>query len=132
MQEFVMNAVSPFLVIDSNCYDAVEWLKNQLANAHLTLLRTFDSNDVSVSHSECHCPHHGANACNCQVMVFMVYKKGHSSPLSLVVHGYDGSTLLYVVDTPQQRANPNIEASIRNALSPGYATLLPPVHAMAE
>jgi hypothetical protein len=126
-----MSTVAPFLVLNTGCEKATYWLANQMKRANLTLLRTFNSNDVRSSAAACPCPHHGANDCNCQVMIFLVYQKSQHAPVSLVVHGYDQYTLFYLVDSPQQRADPGLEAIIRTALVPTPALLFSHMDQMA-
>jgi hypothetical protein len=36
----------------------------------------------------------------------------------LIAHGHDDQTWFYVVDTPQQRADPRLEMAIRQTLIP--------------
>jgi len=122
-----MNTAPPFLVLNSDCSNSAKWLIHQLASAKLTVLRTFNSNDVRSTGAECLCPHHGTSQCNCQIMIFLVYQRGHTSPVSLVVHGYDQYTLFYIVDTPQQHADPALENVIRNALIPSPAQFFTPL-----
>ncbi len=49
------------------------------------------------------------------MIVLLVYQGSHS-PVSLVAHGYNERTWLYLVDTPQQRADTHLEVNIRQAL----------------
>jgi hypothetical protein len=128
----MMNTATPFLVLNSDCGNSAKWLINQLASANLTVLRTFNSNDVRSTSTECLCPHHGTSQCNCQIMIFLVYQRGHASPVSLVVHGYDQFTLFYVVDTPQQRADPALESLIHNVLVPTPAQFFTQVDQSVE
>jgi hypothetical protein len=42
----------------------------------------------------------------------LVYKIDQG-PITIIAHGYNGQTWFSVVDTPQQRADPQLEAIIR-------------------
>jgi hypothetical protein len=127
-----MSVTSPFLVLNCDCENATRWMVNQLTSTNLTVLRTFNSKDVRTTNADCLCPHHGTSQCNCQIMIYLVYKKGQSSPTSLMIHGYDQYTLFYLVDNPQQRIDPSLEAAIHNALIPDPAHLFIHVHEMAK
>jgi hypothetical protein len=83
----------------------------------LRVFRTFDLQLVRRAQVNCPCPHHGTAQCNCQMVVLLVYD-GRSEFVSLVVHGHSGQTWFSIVDTPQQRADPRLEAAIRLALVP--------------
>lgn len=118
-----MSSGSPFLVLNSDCEHATQWLEAQMAGANLTLLRTFNSNDVGLAGLDCMCPHHGGPACNCRVMIYLVYRKSLPTPASLMVYSYDQYTLFYLVDTPHQRTDPGLDAQIRRVLIPQPALL---------
>jgi hypothetical protein len=57
------------------------------------------------------------------MVVLLVYGSGRQ-PVSIVAHGHNGQTWFSVVDTPQQRADPRLEAAIRLALVPHIAATL--------
>jgi hypothetical protein len=89
----------------------------------LQVLRTFELQLARLALTECPCPHHGTDQCDCQMVVLLVYGD-RSQPVSLVAHSHDGKTWFSLVDTPQQRADPHLEATIRQALAlPGIAPL---------
>lgn len=128
-----MSAAAPFLILNSDCDHATCWFANQMQDADLTLLRTFNSNDVHPDPgTDCLCPYHGTADCNCQILIFLVYQKGHVSPVTLIIHGYDHYTMFYLVDNPQQRADPGLEAAIRHALTPTPAHFFSQVSQMIE
>ncbi len=110
-----MNSNSPFLLLEQDCREAVEWIIEQFASSGLQAVRTFDLQVARQANVECPCPHHGTEQCDCQMIVLLVYKTGHQ-PISIVAHGYDGQTWFSVVDSPQQRADPRLEASIRHTI----------------
>jgi hypothetical protein len=49
------------------------------------------------------------------MVVLLVYGDDYQ-PISLVAHCHDGITWFSLVDTPQQRADPRLERTIRQAL----------------
>ncbi len=111
-----MSNNSPFLLLEQDCHDAVEWIIGQFASSGLQVVRTFDLQVARQANIDCPCPHHGTDQCNCQMVVLLVYKSGRL-PISIVAHGYDGHTWFSVVDSPQQRADPKLEAYIRHAIA---------------
>jgi hypothetical protein len=81
----------------------------------LQVMRTFDLQSTRHDPAECRCPHHGTEQCNCQMVVLLVYGENYQ-PISLIAYSYDGKTWFSLVDTPQQRADPHLERTIRQAL----------------
>lgn len=106
-----------FLLLEKPCDEAIAWVVRQINGAGLQVLRTFDLQVARLTHAECPCPYHGTDQCDCQMIVLLVYGD-HYQPISLVAHSHDGSTWFSLVDTPQQRADPRLEATIRQALNP--------------
>ncbi len=116
-----MSDTSPFLVLEQTCSEALDWLSEQFSGVGLQVVRTFDLQVARETNVECPCPQHGTEHCDCQLVVLLVYKRGHR-PISIVAHGYGGQTWFSVVDTPQQRADPRLEAAIRHAIAPSTLT----------
>ena len=112
-----MSDSSPFLILELPCDDAIDWVARQIGSAGLQVVRTFDLNVARHTHASCPCPHHGTEQCDCQMVVLLVYGS-ERQPVSILAHGYNGQTWFSVVDTPQQRADPRLEAAIRQALVP--------------
>ncbi len=88
-----------------------------LVGADLRVVRTFDLKAACAEQPGGVCPHHGTAPCNCQLSVLLVYSQA-SDPITLTVHQCDGQTWLSLVDGPQQRADPLLEARILQALAP--------------
>jgi hypothetical protein len=118
-----MSDSSPFLILEQPCDDAIDWVARQIGNAGLQVVRTFDLHVARHAHTSCPCPHHGTDQCDCQMVVLLVYGSDRQ-PVSVVAHGHNGQTWFSVVDTPQQRADPRLEAAIRLALVPHIAATL--------
>lgn len=118
-----MSDSPPFLILEQPCDAAIDEVTKQISCAGLRVVRTFDLHDARHAHANCPCPHHGTEQCDCQMVVLLVYAVDRE-PVSLVAHGYNGQTWFSVVDTPQQRANPRVEAAIRLALVPRITAAL--------
>ena len=106
-----------FLILEQPFADAMAWVVRQASRAGLQVLRTFDLQDARLAHTECPCPNHGTEQCDCQMVVLLIYADDYR-PISLVAHSHDGKTWFSLVNTPQQRADPRLEATIRQALMP--------------
>ena len=124
-----MSDSSPFLILEQPCDNAIDWVTRQIRSAGLQVVRTFDLHVARHAHANCPCPHHGTDQCDCQMVVLLVYGSGGTTsserqPVSVVAHGHNGQTWFSVVDTPQQRADPRLEAAIRLALVPHIAATL--------
>lgn len=106
-----------FLILEQRNDEAVAWVTQQVSSIGLKVLRTFDLQLARIAHTECPCPHHGTDQCDCQMVVLLVYGD-QFQPISLVAHSYDGRTFFSLVNTPEQRADPRLEESIRQTLMP--------------
>ena len=110
----------PFLILDQPCDTAVDGVTRQMGIIGLRVVRTFDLHVARLAHAKCPCPNHGTDQCDCQMVVLLVYGSNRQ-PLSIVAHGHSGQTWFSMVDTPQQRPDPRLEAAIRLALVPRIA-----------
>jgi hypothetical protein len=111
----VMSDNAALLMMDQPCDVAVDWLTQQARQVGLSVLRTFDLQIARHAQTSCPYPHHGTDQCDCQLVVLLVYQD-HREPLAIVAHGHDGQTWFSVVDTPQQRADPHLEAALHRIL----------------
>lgn len=110
-----MNSLSSFLTVDRPCDQALDWLTRSLTVEGLRVLRTFDLHAARLASGDCPCPHHGLEACDCQMVVVLVYGKAEN-PATLVLHGCDGQTWLSLMNNPLQRADPVVQSRIEQAL----------------
>lgn len=118
-----MSDNSPFLVLDQPCDQAVAWLEVSVSRAGLSVMRTFDLQVARHAQTVCPCPHHGTGQCDCQMVVLFVYQ-AERKPVTIIAHGYNGQTWFSFVDTPQQRADPYLEAAIcRQVSSPALPVI---------
>lgn len=112
-----MNLSPPFLFLKKTCDEAVAEIIRQLISTNLQVLRTFDLQMSGAAITQCTCPNHGTEQCDCQFVVLLVYPDS-LPPVSLVAHGHDGKTWIALVDSPEQRPTPHLMAAIRQALVP--------------
>lgn len=115
-----MNLISPFLTVAGSADATAQRLRRRLSPLGLRVLQTFDLNDARHAAAECPCPHHGQAACDCEMLVLLIYSDA-GTPVTLILHGNDGHTWLSLVDKPAQQAHPSLQAAIENALQT-YAT----------
>lgn len=110
-----MNPIPPFLSIDSPCEKALQWTRQQLLHAGLRPIQTFDLQTARQGLHDCSCPNHGTEACDCQLVVLLVYGEV-AEPATLILHGNDGKTWVAVSDAPSYRADGRLVSRIRQAL----------------
>jgi len=106
---------SPFLSINHSSDEALQWTKQQLLQAGLRPIQTFDLHTARLALHDCPCPNHGAEECDCQMVVLLVYGKV-AEPATLILHGNDGQTWVSIANDPQQRTDAKLINSIRQAL----------------
>lgn len=108
--------MAQLLTIDCPCEEAVRWITEALALADLQVATSFDLRTARAAHTEPSCPYHGTTACDCQMVVLLVYGID-AYPATLVVHGRDRRTYLSLADPPGQRPSPKLAATILTTLS---------------
>ncbi len=109
--------IPPFQVLEQPCEEAIGWVTKQLDDHGLRSVVTFDLQTARSAYTDCPCPHHGTDQCDCQLNILLVYKTG-SKPVTLLAHGHDGRTWLSLVNSAQQKVDPRLEALIRKTLMP--------------
>lgn len=108
--------MAQMLTLDCSSEEAMRWTAETLALADLQAVTSFDLRAACGAHTDCTCPHHGTAACDCQMVVLLVYDRD-GGPATLVLHGRDGRTYLSLTDSPGQRPPPKLAAAIVTALS---------------
>ena len=108
--------MAQLLTLECPSGEAVRWITETLTRADLQVTTSFDLRTARAAHTECACPRHGTAACDCQMVVLLVYGT-EACPATLVVHGRDGRTHLSLADTPGQRPSQGLAASIFITLS---------------
>jgi hypothetical protein len=110
-----MTTLSPFLSIDSSCDQALQATKTKLSQVGLSAVQTFNLTTARLGVHNCSCPNHGTEACDCQMIVLLVYGNV-AEPATLILHGNNGKTWLSFADTLLQPINAGLMTSIREAL----------------
>ncbi len=105
------------LIVRQRYEEAIAQATQLLIEAGLQVVRTFDLRSACADQPGGVCPHHGTAPCNCQLAVLLVYGQAET-PAALMVHSCDDQTWFSVVNVPQQRADPQLESTIVQAMSP--------------
>jgi hypothetical protein len=107
--------ISPFLSTHHPCDETLRWVTEQLTEAGLRHVQTFDLHTARVATHNCSCPHHETDECDCQMVVLLVYGKAEV-PFTLIVHGNNGQTWLSIADGSQQTIDSQLINTIHQAL----------------
>ena len=126
-----MSALMPFVALDQTCAQVQAWVNQQLTGDGFRVAQTFDLQVARLAHSDCPCPHHGTENCDCQMIVLIIYQK-ENDPVTLVIHGQDGRTWLSLANPTGQRTNQHLETAIRRALTSRPTNALQPVEVAYE
>jgi hypothetical protein len=110
-----MTTLSPFLSIDSSCDQALQMTQTHLSGAGLSGVQTFNLNTARLGLHNCCCPNHGTEACDCQMIVLLVYGET-PEPATLILHGNNGQTWISIADSASQRGDPKLVTRIQRAL----------------
>jgi len=121
--------ISPFLSINHSCDEALQWTREQLLQAGLRPVQTFDLHAARVGLHDCPCPNHGTEECDCQMVVLLIYGKAsnvstppNTNPVTLILHGNNGQTWVSLVESPDQKINVNTAIAIKDALAEKLST----------
>lgn len=107
--------ISPFLSIYCPCDEALPKVSKQLKEAGLRTVQTFDLHSVMTGTHGCSCPNHGADECDCQIVVLLVYGPT-AAPVTLLLHGNSKQTSISLADSMIQNPNPQLQIKIQKAL----------------
>lgn len=110
-----MTTLSPFLSIDYSCDQALQMAKTQLSEAGLSAVQTFNLNTARLGLHNCCCPNHGTEACDCQMIVLLVYGES-PEPATLILHGNNGQTWISIIDSAVHRGEPQLVTRIQRVL----------------
>jgi hypothetical protein len=94
----------------------VDLLVEGLTGAGLPVVQSFDFQLGKSLHSQCTCPHHGSQLCDCQMVMLLIYDL-ESQPVTLVVHGQDGKVHLGLVRNQERQSEEGIRNLVRSILS---------------
>lgn len=76
----------------------VAQVAERLRVAGFRVNQSFNLRVASRMDATCNCPHHGTATCTCQVAVLLVYDALGHAPLTLLIHGHEGQSLILVPD----------------------------------
>jgi hypothetical protein len=107
---------APFLIVEQPYDIAINQVTQQICSLGLQITMTFDLQEARHAHTDCTCPHHGTDQCDCQLVVILVYGHG-SKPVTLIAHGHEGKTWFSFVDTPQQHVSQQMETLLLRTLT---------------
>jgi hypothetical protein len=113
--EATMTTLSPFSSINCGCDQALHKTKAGLAQAGLSTMPTFNLYTARLGFHNCCCPNHGTEACDCQMIVLLVYGEA-PEPATLVLHGNNGQTWISIADSALQRPDAKLVSRIRRVL----------------
>ncbi len=111
-----MTALSPFLSIEASCDQALPLTRDLLSRAGLSAVQTFNLNTARLGSPLCDCPNHGTEACDCQMIVLLIYDES-VEPATLVLHGNDGMTWITIVDATPQTVDTRLVSKIQHSLA---------------
>lgn len=106
----MVNQNRPILHDKQSFADALLGYKDRLHQSGLEVVQTFDLQQTGKISGAPVCPDHGANPCDCQMVVLLVYGKS-TLPVSLLVEGHNGQTWLSLVELPGD-TNTRLEVQI--------------------
>ena len=106
----------PFLSINHPCDEALHWVREQLTQAGLRSVQTFDLHAARAGLHDCPCPNHGTNACDCQMVILLVYGESEE-PETLILHGNNGETWLSIAETVASKTADSLTDHIITTLS---------------
>jgi len=107
--------LSPLLTLNCSCNAALVISSQNLQQIGFRVLQTFDLHNSVHALDECPCPHHTTSECDCQMVVLLVYGET-APPVTLILHGNNGTTWVSVPDTATQPVDTRLIASICNSL----------------
>jgi hypothetical protein len=115
--------ISPFLSISHSCDEVLQWATEQLSQAGLRPVQTFDLHTARLALHDCPCPNHGTEECDCQMVFVLVYGKAEdistplkTGPVTLILHGNDSQTWVSISEGPHQRSDTKLSTEIKHAL----------------
>ncbi|MDT8304542.1 MAG: hypothetical protein RRC07_01290 [Anaerolineae bacterium] len=94
--------------------EAKEWVTARLEKAGMRVSPSFDLRSARAVSSSCTCPYHGSDACDCQLVVLLVYQPQPRTPATVVLHSHQGLTWITLPETPN---TPLAEMMVRELLT---------------
>lgn len=102
---------------------ATQWVRSRLEHAGLRTYRSFDLRTARLSSSDCACPDHGSDLCDCQMVVLLVYPGRQGVPATVILHGHQGQTWVTLAEGSETALEDTITGALALArLEPDEAT----------
>lgn len=98
-------------MIDGDGDKASDWVTGRLEEAALRVYRSFDLRSTRDAGGDCTCPDHGTDACDCQMVVLLIYR-GQGAPATVVLYGHQGRTWMVLADAPDAELATMIEDAL--------------------
>ena len=105
----------PLVELECACDEAITRVEDALVQTGLRVMMSFDLNYTRASTAAGACLHHGTDACDCQIVIFLVYDV-NGRPVTILAHGQDGKTWVSLVIAAEQRPPSSLESKIKKAL----------------
>lgn len=116
-QSFGVNTLDPFTSINCPYKEVLLQVKQQLSEAGLRVLQTFELVNAHMDPADCPGRHDGTDECDCQIGVFLIYGEP-AEPVSLILHGNDGQSWLSFLDNAHEKVDPRLQSTLEQALHP--------------
>lgn len=99
-----MNGQTPFRIYFSEGETILRLVTENLEEAGLHVVKSFDLRSACGSLNGNVCSHHGTAPCDCQLVVMLLFGLG-ARPLSLILHSHQGQTEMQWDEAPDPRPN---------------------------
>ena len=109
--------------LNFDCETVITQLTRSLTQSGLRVVRSFDLQSACASFPDLTCPHHGDSNCDCQLVVLLIYGT-EAIPATIILHSHRGKTDADLVDSPNNRPDPDLVEMIRHAFETGVETSL--------
>jgi hypothetical protein len=103
--------------IQKACDEIVAAASDLFSQCGYPVIRSFDLQRARASQSQCKCPHHGTELCDCQMIIMLIYGI-QQAPVTLIFHGHDGWTYLSLAENPGQEISQESASILQGILSP--------------
>lgn len=110
-----MHSIRPFLSSAGSVEETSFRLRRRLGQLGPRVLQTFDIGNARHAASDCPCPHHGDTACDCSMLILLIYLDA-GAPITVILHGNGGRTWLSMVETAGQQAQGSLQLAIQQTL----------------
>jgi hypothetical protein len=110
-----MRSTNTPLTLHMDSETARSTVMESLTRAGLQIVQSFDLRTARATQPNCTCPHHGTEQCNCQMVVLLVYPQV-GEPATMVIHSHNEHNSISLVDTPEQRPDPELVDLILESL----------------